>query len=399
MLREEFVREGGEHVWFDQSEAAPSWREIDRNLQRVAKRRAALDAEELRWLREAVREEVWLELGMVSLYEYLERRLGYGPRVAQDRVRVALSLDELPSLGEALECGELPFTAVRELTRVAIARTDRAWTDAARGKTVREIEELVAGRQRGDLPTDPDRPDMRLRTLRFEVRPETLAKLRDVQRVLEVEAGMALDDDALVATLCDAILAPTDRAKHQVMTTICPSCERGAHVGAGQRVAISRAGRELAECDAQRIDPDTKRAAQDVPPRTRRFVQQRDRGRCCVPGCRARRHLDLHHIVPRAAGGSHEPENLTLLCSGHHRALHDGHLTITGRAPALRLEWARDHSSEAILALTGLGYSRREAVEAVSSAHVGAAAPLEAWIRESLRCAYDGSRGRLAHGH
>ena len=55
--------------------------------------------------------------------------------------------------------------------------------------------------------------------------------------------------------------------------------------------------------------------------------------------CRASRNVDLHHIVPRAAGGSHEADNLTLLCGGHHRALHQGNLTITGTAPALEVRW------------------------------------------------------------
>ena len=103
------------------------------------------------------------------------------------------------------------------------------------------------------------------------------------------------------------------------------------------RCALDPADLARAECDAQRIGSDAEpgRAVQDVPPRIQRFVRRRDGGRCCVPGCRASRHLELHHVVPREAGGGHGPENLTLLCDGHHRALHEGKLTITGKAPAL----------------------------------------------------------------
>src|SRR6478672_2417039 len=99
--------------------SSTSWKEIDRALRRIAERRAALDAEEPRWIREALRAEIWLELGMVSMLEYLEARLGYGPRAAQDRIRVALALDELPAIARTLQHGELSFSAVRELTRVA----------------------------------------------------------------------------------------------------------------------------------------------------------------------------------------------------------------------------------------------------------------------------------------
>jgi 5-methylcytosine-specific restriction endonuclease McrA len=332
---------GDSEVWFGDDTARPSWRAIDRNLQRIARRRAALDAEELPWLREALREEIWHELGMVSLNEYLEHRLGYGPRAAQERVRVALALDELPVLSEALASGEFPFTAIRELTRVVTAKTERVWHAAAQGKSVREIEEMVAGHERGDLPTDPVKPELRLRTLRFEVRPETFAKLRQVQQVLESEAGMPFDDDQLIASLCDAVLAPKDQAKHQLLVTICESCHQATQQGSGKRFSIGRAALELVECDAQRIDPVTKRAVQDITPRVRRFVWQRDGGRCALPACRSTRHLDVHHIVPREQGGGHAPENLVLLCSGHHRLLHDGELSIAGTPPQLEIRWAR----------------------------------------------------------
>ncbi len=176
------------------------WREVDGQLMRIAKQRGALDAEEAKWLREAVRGEIWRELGHATLLEYLEDRLGYGPKAASDRVRVALALEELPELDDALATGELPFTAVRELVRVATPSTQKAWRDHARGKNVRAVEQAVSGRERGDLPTAPPRQELVMHTLRLEVRPETFARFREVQQVLEDECGMHLDDDAIVST-------------------------------------------------------------------------------------------------------------------------------------------------------------------------------------------------------
>jgi hypothetical protein len=50
--------------------------------------------------------------------------------------------------------------------------------------------------------------------------------------------------------------------------------------------------------------------------------------------------LDIHHIVPQAQGGKHELWNLTLLCSGHHAALHDGLLVMQGQAPyGIQVHW------------------------------------------------------------
>src|ERR1700761_2675774 len=103
------------------------WQTIDCGLRMIASRRAALDAEEARWPREAERCQIWRELGMVSAIDYLERVLGYSPRTAQERLRVARTLGELPVLTEALARGELAYSAVRELTRVVTPSTEGAW--------------------------------------------------------------------------------------------------------------------------------------------------------------------------------------------------------------------------------------------------------------------------------
>ena len=45
--------------------------------------------------------------------EYLERRMGYGPQVAAERLRVADALEGLPALEAALDAGELSYSAPR----------------------------------------------------------------------------------------------------------------------------------------------------------------------------------------------------------------------------------------------------------------------------------------------
>src|SRR5882724_7255219 len=102
-------------------EVAPTWERVHEALTAIARRRAALDAEEARWLREAEALQIWRPLGMVSLLDYLERVLGYAPHSAQERVRVARALGDLPRTEAALENGELSHSAVRELTRVVNA--------------------------------------------------------------------------------------------------------------------------------------------------------------------------------------------------------------------------------------------------------------------------------------
>ncbi len=67
---------------------------------------------------------------------------------------------------------------------------------------------------------------------------------------------------------------------------------------------------------------------------TERRTLERDGWRCRVPGCGARRNLEVHHIVFRSRGGSNASWNLVTLCHAHHHhALHRGTLRVTGRAP------------------------------------------------------------------
>ena len=57
-------------------------------------------------------------------------------------------------------------------------------------------------------------------------------------------------------------------------------------------------------------------------------VKERHGHRCCVPWCRSRRPLDVHHVVKRSAGGADdpgnpmagEPGNLIPLCRHCHEA-------------------------------------------------------------------------------
>src|ERR1700742_2010010 len=120
MLRESSSSTDTELDWATGDKVSrPAWQTIDRALRRIASRRAALDAEEARWLREAERCQIWRELGMVSALDYLERVLGYSPHTAQERLRVARALGELPVLTNALAQGALSYSAVRELTRVS----------------------------------------------------------------------------------------------------------------------------------------------------------------------------------------------------------------------------------------------------------------------------------------
>lgn len=83
-------------------------------------------------------------------------------------------------------------------------------------------------------------------------------------------------------------------------------------------------------CDASLVSILTRfgeplaigRKGRVIPAPMRRALIYRDK--CCqFPGCCATRHLDGHHIVHWAVGGTTEIDNLAVLCTLHHRVVHE----------------------------------------------------------------------------
>ncbi len=324
---------------------------------------------------QALRAGAHRALGFASFNEYIGRLFDYTPRWTAERLRVTAALEQLPELDQALRDGALSWSAVRELTRVAVRETQGVWLARVQGRPLREIERAVAGRIEGDTPDTPPDPALVRHVLRFEVTAETLALFRQAQAALCRDAGGPLDDDDVLMEMARRALGgPADagRASYQVALTVCEHCGRGEQTGRGEPVEVGperseRAKRvrggggteppiqevvEMALCDVQCIgstdvathvgttgaaslpngEPEkAPRAKQDVPPALRRKVMRRDHGRCVVPGCSNAVFVDVHHIELRSEGGAHDEDTLAVVCGAHHRALHRGQLLVTGR--------------------------------------------------------------------
>jgi HNH endonuclease len=210
---------------------------------------------------------------------------------------------------------------------------------------------------------------------------------------------------------CCLLDGPTDegRASYQVAVDVCEHCQRARQVASGDTIELSQAAAAMVHCDAQQVSAlvGTKheaahvRAAQDIPPATRRAVIRRDRGRCQVPGCAHAHFVDLHHVVPRSEGGSHDARNLVTLCGAHHRGAHEGTLVVSGNAeagfaflhadgtaygarPAAPVASVR---ARALQALRGLGFGERGVRQTLDEAlrDGGDVTELEAVLRRCLR--------------
>uniref|UniRef100_UPI000A6E43E7 HNH endonuclease n=1 Tax=Frankia sp. AvcI1 TaxID=573496 RepID=UPI000A6E43E7 len=66
--------------------------------------------------------------------------------------------------------------------------------------------------------------------------------------------------------------------------------------------------------------------------RLRDAVYARDHGHCQYPGCGHTRFLQIHHLTEWTRGGDTDIDRLLLICSAHHRAVHDDDIRLD-RAP------------------------------------------------------------------
>ncbi len=395
----------------------PAWLRLHHEMKSETRAQCSWDARRARHLREAEEHQLWHHFGYVSILEYLEREHGIEPRTANDRLRVSHALADLPMLEAELEEGTFQYSHVKELTRVVTPETEDEWIAAARGKTCGEVQAMVAGRKRGDGPDDPDQPDLRLRWLTIGLPPQTVVMYRELLAAIDAEMGHRVEEAEAFRIILERAHACPDGASTPAQISICSESGRAWQESAGGRAELAPAEIATVLCDAEYLGSrDGERKTATLTDRKRARIITRDHHRCAVPGCRSKKHLDVHHIVHQEHGGGHHDWNLITLCSGHHRAHHGGRLAIEGRAPgAIRFDWVRSFDepndvrahagtkgtqaaggsrfelvavrTQARDALVGLGWKIAIASRAVdeASAHVGANASIDVVIREALR--------------
>lgn len=327
------------------------WKELHWRLRSLAQQRVALEAQEAGLLLEAEETRLHRRLGYSSFLEYMERELHYGPHAANERLRVARELRALPLIAEQFKSGELSFSAVRELTRVATPENEHLFLTKAHGKTARDVERMVAGLRRGDDPEAKPNPDLIRRFIRLEVSAVMYARYTRYRR--EIDRGredQISDEDLCGYFLAEKVTDEVTPPRVQVAVTTCKSCKQSVISENGEHVPIDAATAEFLTCDSTFIgdleSDELTRPKDHIPAALRRKVMQRDGFACVVPGCRCKHNLSVHHGKERQFGGQHEMKNMYTLCDGHHLQDHRGRLFITGDAPDLTFTWAPDDRVE-----------------------------------------------------
>lgn len=325
-----------------------------------------------RWLElvaEFDRREGFYEHGNVSTAEWLCWRCGIAPRAAREHVRVARRLADLPLIAASFACGELSYSKVRALTRVASERTESDLLDMALGASASQLER-ICGALRGALSVDDARLAHERRHFGFSWEDDGSFSFRGrlsgeegalVLKALELSSCLlhesSQESSAATISRADALVAMAEsmlangsagsRAaeRHQVIVHVDRAAladgdggsaephddgfaEPRSRIDGGPPIARETA-RRLA-CDAAVVELHSRageplsvgRSRRTIPPSIRRALSARD-GACRFPGCSNRLFVDAHHIRHWADGGETSLDNLVLLCRRHHRLLHE----------------------------------------------------------------------------
>ena len=130
----------------------PNIVELDRIGDEIAELSAHLDAATARLLdliREFDARGGWNN-GFLSCAHWLCYRVGLEMGAARERVRVARALGTLPRLAQALARGELSYSKVRALTRIATPETEERLLKVGLAGTADHVERIVRGWRRVD---------------------------------------------------------------------------------------------------------------------------------------------------------------------------------------------------------------------------------------------------------
>ena len=253
------------------------------------------------YLREVEKRNLHVERGFSSVCDFSSELIDFSRRKTQYLLFIARRLDSLPLIAGALDDGEVGWTKVREIVKVATPETQEEWLDKAKRSSRRELEKIVKKKQ----PLSED-----FCTLRIPMPESVLNIWVECEEIAERQAERELDPWQVL-----------EQALAEYLLTYAAAEE---------------------ELISHRQESDEEK---EIPPEVRRQVLERDGRRCQFPGCSMRFRLGLHHIIFRSQGGQHVPENLVVLCDSHHTLIHLHKCGVEGKAPD-QLIWKGPFLSE-----------------------------------------------------
>lgn len=321
--------------------------------------------------------------GVLSTAHWLAWRCAIDARTAREHVRVARAVVGLPRTMAAFAAGQLSYSKVRAITRVARISTEDTWIEKAREATTAQLEEAVRGYRRAIDPKgefhraqpEPDDTPADCRTrhredgrtqivfdLSADEAGEVLAKLdRRADSIFQDEANCGSAEPPLCLTHSErrarALLevlsetfanTPSDPDDDRYLVVIHAEASSiggtgRAWIEGGPPVTAERLAELLCDQPLSLLVEDDHgnplylgRSTKQLNRRQRRALRYRDRGCCRFPGCTRTKRINGHHVAWwRRDNGPTDIDNLVSLCPFHHRLVHRGQFCIEVEAKGL----------------------------------------------------------------
>ena len=336
--------------------------DLDRAILTLAGRINAATYELLVLIREFDERAGWLKWGFDNCTQWLHWRCDLSLSAAREKIRVAHALKDLPQISAAFSTGELSYSKVRALTRVATPSDESSLCDFAMTVTAATLEERC--RQLRNVQPESTDEANRLYANR------SLSIWRNVGRgTMTITVELPMEQGELIAQAIDkaaeqGVATGTEGESESWHTQQADALVNiamnhlngGAGSGGGcadnyqvlihvDESALTRGeGRSDLPIDSvKRLTCDGSivglvenadgeplrlgRKQRTVNAALPRALNARDRG-CRFPGCTHTRYIHAHHVKHWADGGETNLDSLVSLCPRHHRLFHEGGYTI-----------------------------------------------------------------------
>lgn len=334
----------------------------------------AMEYEFLVLVREFDLRQGWKEYHFNNCAEWLNMRCGMAIATAREKIRVANMLFDLPQTATAFQKGDLSFSKAKSLTRVATPLNEEHLLDFALKATASQVDKHCQNLRNVQRETST-RNANRLHEQRYlswlahsdgSVTLSVELPKESADLVIKAIEMSVSDDprgghpprggcdlfqqqaDALVEMARSVLGGGEDNKSctadhYQVTVHVDEKALAGAPDENSKSDLPIETVRRLccdsslvaATDDGQGNTKDVSRKHRVVHPSLRRKLISRDKG-CRFPGCSHEKWLDAHHVVHWADGGETTADNLVMLCSKHHRLLHEGGFEIK---PGAKGEW------------------------------------------------------------
>jgi hypothetical protein len=318
----------------------------------------------LRHIAEVDRRRLYLEMAYPNLFTYLTEYLGYSAGSAQRRLDAARLIREAPSLPEKLQSGELNLAQISLLQKAIRQKKKESHLtltqesksqllDSLCGQSLEHSAQILARGLDLEMKTAPQIQVQKDASVRFEITlSQTQWQKMQTARELLSHSLPSGSWDEMLESLCDRLIEQKlkgkqakgkDKMKSQSQRKDPrESCEQSQDQSHRAELPNSQSsgkdseqsqsqsygtefgnGQNCGKDDRQsplKVEPPASRVRASV----KKMILRRDQ--CCQwrnprsgKKCASKWQLQVDHLQPKWAAGSHHPDNLQILCGPHNR--------------------------------------------------------------------------------